>query len=188
MDTDKQIIFDKNVVEFVTVAAQVCAFLERASEQPRGTFVDTSLKLLPLLYLKACLLPPCSRMEEIDPETFVTEADYEMVRGAVAAVMADKDDYLEVFLDDMAYSDTPIRQTISEGLADIYQPLRDFLEVYRLGLEYTMNDALVICREQFAEYWGQRLLNVLRALHAVRYAAAADDEATAGDETDSREV
>ena len=106
MDTDKQIIFDKNVVEFVTVAAQVCAFLERASEQPRGTFVDTSLKLLPLLYLKACLLPPCSRMEEIDPETFVTEADYEIVRGAVAAVMADKDDYLEVFLDDMAYSDT----------------------------------------------------------------------------------
>ena len=51
-----------------------------------------------------------------------------------------------------------------------------------------MNDALVICREQFAEYWGQRLLNVLRALHAVRYAAAADDEATAGDEPDSREV
>ena len=102
--------------------------------------------------------------------------------------MADKDDYLEVFLDDMAYSDTPIRQTISEGLADIYQPLRDFLEVYRLGLEYTMNDALVICREQFAEYWGQRLLNVLRALHAVRYAASADDEAAAGDETDSREV
>lgn len=188
MDTDKQIIFDKNVVEFVTVAAQVCAFLERASEQSRGTFVDTSLKLLPLLYLKACLLPSCSRMEELDPETFVTEADYEIVRGAVAAVMADKDDYLEVFLDDMAYSDTPIRQTISEGLADIYQPLRDFLEVYRLGLEYTMNDALVICREQFAEYWGQRLLNVLRALHAVRYAAPSADETATGDEADPREV
>lgn len=164
-----QAIFDKNTVEFVTVAAEFCGFLERASEMKRGRFVDVSLKLLPLLYLKASLLPECIRMEEDDPETFVTEGDYERVRSAVATLLAEHDDYLEVFLDDMAYSDTPIRQTISEGLADIYQPLKNFICVFRLGLSQTMNDSLVMCREEFAEFWGQRLVNVMRALHDVKY-------------------
>ena len=163
------IIFDKNTVEFVTVAAEFCGFLERVNETKRRTFVDTALKLLPLLYLKASLLPQGERIDEFDPETFVTEGDYERVRCAIAALMGEKDDYLDVFLDDMAYSDTPIKQNISENLADIYQPLKDFICVYQLGFDQTMNDALVICREHFAEFWGQRLVNVMRALHEVRY-------------------
>ena len=69
----------------------------------------------------------------------------------------------------MAFSDTPIKQNISEGLADIYQPLKDFVCVYSLGLDRTMNDALWRCREQFAAYWGRTLVNVMRALHNVKY-------------------
>ena len=52
MEKESQTIFDKNVIEFVTVAAEFCAFLERAESMKRSTFVDTSLKILPLLYLK----------------------------------------------------------------------------------------------------------------------------------------
>ena len=37
-----------------------------------------------------------------------------------------------------------------------------------------MNDALVECRENFAAYWGQTLVNTLRALHEVKYSL--DDE------------
>ena len=85
-------IFDKNTVEFVTVAAEFCGFLERAPEMARARFVDTSLKLLPLLYLKASLLPDCPRWEEADPETFVTEGDYERVRAAVASLLGEYDD------------------------------------------------------------------------------------------------
>lgn len=171
-----QAIFDKNTVEFVTVAAEFCGFLERASGMGCRRFVDTALKLLPLLYLKASLLPDCERMEEADPETFVTEGDYEMIRSTVEGILAGYDDYLEVFLDDMAYSDSPIRQTVSEGMADIYQPLKDFVCVFQLGLRQTMNDSLVICRELFAEFWGQRLVNVMRALHDVKYRQLRDGE------------
>ena len=168
-ENNSQVIFDKNAVEFVTVAAEFCGFMERVSDMKRRDFVDKSLKLLPLLYLKASLLPACERMEESDPETFVTETDYEVVRSSVASLLGEYDDFLEVFLDDMAYSDTPIHQNISECLADIYQPLKDFICVFQLGLEQTMNDSLAICRELFAEFWGQRLVNVMRALHDVKY-------------------
>ena len=99
----------------------------------------------------------------------MTETDYEVLRGSIASLLGEYDDYLEVFLDDMAYSDTPIHQNISESLADIYQPIKDFICVFQLGLEHTMNDSLAICRELFAEFWGQRLVNVMRALHDVKY-------------------
>jgi hypothetical protein len=177
-ENNSQVIFDKNAVEFVTVAAEFCGFMERVSDMKRRDFVDKSLKLLPLLYLKASLLPACERMEESDPETFVTETDYEVVRSSVASLLGEYDDFLEVFLDDMAYSDTPIHQNISECLADIYQPLKDFICVFQLGLEQTMNDSLAICRELFAEFWGQRLVNVMRALHDVKYRQLAHGEET----------
>ena len=32
-----------------------------------------------------------------------------------------------------------------------------------------MLGAIVLCRKNFSEFWGQQLLNALKALHAVRY-------------------
>lgn len=169
MDKDTGIIFDKNAVEFITVAAEYCAFLERAGSMTRGEFVDTLLKLMPLLYLKASLLPKGEMVYDSPCERFVSEADYEGIRLEAEQVMADRDDFLEVFHEDMAWSDAPIRQSIAECLADVYQPVKDCLCVYRQGLPETMNDALVTCRETFGEYWGSRLLNSMRALHDVKY-------------------
>ena len=75
----------------------------------------------------------------------------------------------------MAYSDKPIKKCISEDLADIYQDLKDFISVFQLGLNETMNDSLVICKEHFEEFWGQRLVNTMRALHDVKYNSTEED-------------
>ena len=169
MEQTSQVIFDKNSIEFVTVAAEYCGFIERARGVEPGAFVDTALKILPLLYLKASLIPECEMIGEEDLEVFVTEEDYECVQYSIAQVLGAQDDYLEVFHPDMAYSDTPIKKCISEDLADIYQDLKDFIGVFQLGLNTTMNDSLYVCKEHFAEYWGQRLVNTMRALHNVKY-------------------
>ena len=173
---ESQVIFDRNVVEFVTVAAEFCRFLEQAEGMKRTDFVDTILKMLPLLYLKAILLPPCEIMGEEEPENYVTEETYEVLRMNLAAILADRDDYLDVFVSDMKYSDQPITRYISEELADIYQDVRDFIFVFQLGLNETMHDALAICQENFRLYWGPKLVNTLRALHEVRYASDDNDE------------
>lgn len=169
-------IFDRNVVEFVTVAAEFCKFLEQAETIKRSTFVDTSLKILPLLYLKASMLPKCETIGNEALETFVTEETYEILRMNLAGLLAEKDDYLDVFVSDMKYSDQPITRNISEDLADIYQDIRDFIFVFQLGLNETMNDSLAVCRENFALYWGQKLVNTLRALHDVKYNQPEDEE------------
>ena len=175
MEQTSQVIFDKNSIEFVTVAAEYCSFIERSRGADKKSFVDTALKILPLLYLKASLIPECELIGEGDLEVFVTEDDYEYVRLAVAHVMGAQDDYLEVFHPDMAYSDTPIKKTISEDLADIYQDLKDFIGVFQLGMNVTMNDSLCVCKDHFAEFWGQRLVNTMRALHDVKHNTSDDD-------------
>lgn len=169
MERDTQVIFNRNTVEFVTVAAEFCAFLERSEGMKRCDFVSTILKILPLLYMKSSMLPYCEVVGEEAPESYLTEEDYEIMRLTLASVLADKDDYLEVFLPDMAYSDTPIRKSISEDLADIYQDIKNFVFVFQLGYDETMYDALALCNEHFSLYWGQTLVNTMRALHDVKY-------------------
>ncbi len=172
MTTDQlpnHIVYSKNVIEFITVAAETCLFLERVSELERDDFVRKSIKFLPLLYLKASLIDIPSSVYDEGAERFVTEADYQFVREQLEVILGTDDGYLEVYHPDMALSDTPIVAFISESLADVYQELKDFAANYQLGEVDTMNDSLVVCLEAFAEHWGQKLLNALRALHSIRY-------------------
>ena len=151
------------------MAAEFCAFIERSEGQKRDEFVDTLLKILPLLYIKASMLSECEVMGKDGLEAFVTEDDYEVIRINLQEVLADRDDYLDVFVEEMKYSDTPIRKSIAEDLADIYQVVKDFVCQFRSGLNETMHDALAQCRALFIEYWGQTLVNTMRPLHEVKY-------------------
>ena len=60
-----------------------------------------------------------------------------------------------------------------------FQDLKDFIGVFQLGLNVTMNDSLYVCKEHFAEFWGQRLVNTMRALHDVKYNQPTDDDTSA---------
>ena len=160
-------VYQQPAIEFVTVAVQLCLYLEQIEGQEKSEFIEKMLCLLPLLYLKARLLPKAT--EELDgfPERFVTEQEYEDIRQKVAQCMGADDTYLEVFVEDMRYSDEPITAFVSENIADIYQEVKDLACNYQTRDEAVMNDALVNCIEAFEQHWGQKLLNVLRPLHAV---------------------
>ena len=182
MKGTEDIVFSRNTVEFVTVAAEFCAYIERSNEHTRKDFVDTLLKLLPLLYIKAQMLPNEERMSDDDLEDFVSEDSYEIVRLTILDLLADKDPYLDVFVSDMKYSDTPITKSISEDIADIYQDIKNFVCLFQLGINETMHDAIIECNEHFRQYWGQTLTNTLRALHDIRYNTSLDDEEEEGNE------
>ena len=160
-------VYQQPAIEFVTVAVQLCLYLEQVEGLDKSEFVEKMLCLLPLLYLKARLLPKAT--EELDgfPERFVSEQEYEDMRQKVAQCMGADDTYLEVFVEDMRYSDEPITAFVSENIADIYQEVKDLACNYQTRDEAVMNDALVNCIEAFEQHWGQKLLNVLRPLHAV---------------------
>lgn len=178
MDSDKP-IYQRDVLEFVTVAVQYCAYLESIEGKGRSEVLDIMSKLMPLLYLKGTLLPRYELLDDEDnqPTDYVTEENYDIIRCNIASIMADRDDYLDVFVEDMKYSDTPVLATISENLADIYQELKNFAYVYKLGVEANMMTAIAVVKMNFETEWGQKAVNVLRAIHEVKY-----------DEDDLREI
>lgn len=163
------IVYAAPVIEFVTVVAETCLFLEQATEHTREEFITQSVKLLPLLYLKASVLTIPEPVFDDQTERFVTEDDYLYVKEQLEQLLGADDSYLEVFHPDMAISDTPIAAFISEDLADVYQEIKDFAANYQTMDTDSMNDSLVGCLEAFAQHWGQKTLNALRALHAIRH-------------------
>ncbi len=169
MEQNENPIYQRDVLEFTTVAVQFCAYLEDLEGRQRSEFVDTMTKLLPLLYLKATLMPQYETLGEDTVTDYVTEENYNIIRNNVAYLMADRDDYLDVFVNDMKYSDEPILMTVSENIADIYQDIKNFACVYKLGAEEEMMVALETCKANFTTDWGQKLVNVMRALHEVKY-------------------
>ena len=176
MEKEENPIYERNTLEFVTVALEYCTFVEAAGNTGLFDFVDKATKLLPLLYLKASLLPEVESEEETELELSVSEDMYESVRSRIAGLLGERDSYLETFHADMRYSDTPIAAFISENLADVYQDTGNFVSLFRQGNEEVMQEAIALCRTNFQEYWGQQLLNALKALHAMRYSGDEDLE------------
>ncbi len=177
VDDKKTIVYSRNTVEFVTVAVEFCSYLEQSERRKRKDFMDTVLKLLPLLYLKAALLEDIEGAEDFFPEAFVSEQDYEFVRLTLSGLLGAKDDYLDFCNGNVIFSDDPVVKTISEDLADIYQALKNFVETYRGGLEENMFEAVAEVQNAFVSYWGQTLTNAMRALHCVRYSPEEDGDA-----------
>lgn len=165
----KEIVYSKNVVEFVTVGVEYCLLLENAPKHTGKEFIEKAIKILPLLYLKASMLPKCELESDDEVEQFVTEEEYAHTVNSVSVLLKENDDYLETFHPDMKYSDTPVLASVSEDLGDVYQDLKNFVSVFSIGHEVSMNDALVICKENFAGFWGQKLVNAMGALHHICY-------------------
>ena len=172
----KKVVYSRDAIEFVTVAAEFCAYLEQSEGRKRKDFMGTVLKILPLLYLKASLLPAVEGAEDFLPEAFVSEQDYEVMRLTLADVMGERDDYLDFCNEDVRFSDEPAMKTISEDLADLYQALKNFVETYRVGIDENKYEAVAEVGYSFSLYWGQTLANTLRALHRAKYAPQNEDE------------
>ena len=83
--------------------------------------------------------------------------------------MEPDDIYLEVFEEDMKYSDTPIAASISEGIADIFQVLYNFIETIKDAPTDLIKEALTALREDFDNYWSQTLCNLLRPLNHIKH-------------------
>lgn len=164
-------IYKDSTIAFVTAAAQTCLLIEKCAEHERDEWREQMLRLLPVLYLRTRLLEPAERMMDEEPQRFVTEEDYNFALVGVRELLGQDDAYLDVFVDNGIYTDEIQTAYISEGLADIYQELKDLAAAFQTGEEPIMNDAVVICREAFDNHWGRKLLAVTRALHEISDAA-----------------
>lgn len=165
----KDVVYSRNVVEFVTVAKEFCAFLEGCEKHTAKSFVGACNKVLPLLYYKATLLPETEPVYDENNEQFVTESDYSSVENKVEYLLGQHNQYVEVNdprVDELTGLYTA---SIAEYMADIYQDLKNFVLRYQVGNTYVMNDAIWECINNFKDFWGIRLANLIRAFHILAH-------------------
>ena len=160
---------NKNSIAFIGPSNEYCQLLEQVAEIEKDEFVNELLRLLPRLYISISDMESIELESEIYIESYLEEVYYDSIRRNIETVIGEDDTFLEVFEEDMKYSDTPIAVSISEYLADIFQYLYDFIHSIRDASEEHYNNCLFLCRENFEMYWGQTLCNVLRALHKIKF-------------------
>jgi len=169
MDTSVDPVYSRNVVEFVAVANEYCKYTEHISDIKGDEMLKIMQRILPLMYLKASLLPKLEPFFEDGNEKFVTEADWNSINELLKEKFGTANDYLEVFDEKINDSEGPVVSSISENMADIYQDMKDFLLLYQTGTAEVMNDAVWECRMTFENFWGQKLVNSMRAIHKFIY-------------------
>lgn len=164
-----------NSLAFIALCNEYCAAIENAAQAMPSEFVGTMLRLLPRIYISASDLDT-GGLEEGYIEPAMTEDTYEAVRSTVAALLGEHDTYLEVFEEDMKYSDTPIAASIAEGLTDLLQVFYNFVETVKDAPTPLIESALAAIAEDFRNYWSRILCNQLRALNAIAFSDLLDRE------------
>lgn len=177
-----QNVYGKNVVEFITVANEYCSTMENVSHLTAEENLSKLQKLLPLLYLKASLAPKLEMIMDEELEKFVNELDYNMLHQKWLQLLGENDGFYEVFDPNIQFGEETVRASISENLMDIYQDLKDCITNFSIGNEEVMNDAVSECLFHFEEFWGQQLVNVMRAVHMLIYSNADFTEKKNNDE------
>ena len=161
---DKDVVYSKNVVEFITVANEYCMFTEKAENYTKEDIIHYMLKICPLLYLKGALLPASNESEFEITERYVNEEHWDTVYKALNKVLGKDDIYFTLGFNDTG-EHTPVMASIADNLTDIYQDLKDFLMLYQKGTHAAKENAVAECRSLFEKHWGKRLVNAHCALH-----------------------
>ena len=165
------------LLDVVSLAKSYCELCENALQFSKEDFTNNALDLLPRIYWNFFDLSAGVALGDTDYfSDYVDEITYGEIQNSISSVMGSSDTFLETFEEDMKYSETPITSTISECLADIYQPLFNFISIVHDSEGTQIEEAFISCKEDFESYWSQTLCNVLKALNNVKYGILREEE------------
>ncbi len=171
-----------NTLSLIGLCREYCSTLEGVESMDMQSFTALLVRLLPRIYITATDL---TRMVTIDGDdeggmdNYLEEDYYESLRVKIENLFGPDDVYLEVFEEEMKYSDTPIGASVAEGLCDLFQYFYNFTESIRCSLgDEMMAQAINAMRDEFEMSWSQTLVNVMRPLNALAHknADGADED------------
>jgi len=168
------LVSSANVLDMYTVANEFCIFTEAAEKYNPEEVIQYFAKICPLLYLKGAILTVVEADEDFPGERFVNEDQWESIYNSLLTLFADKDEFYTLSYE--SGDNIPLRASISEHLADVYQDLKDFVLLYQKNLSYAKQNAVYECRTLFISHWGIRIAALLPALHAVAFRPEQDDD------------
>src|SRR4030042_1897703 len=114
MDKESDPVYSHNVIEFVAVANEYCKYAEHAPELKGDEMLKIMQRIMPLMYLKASLLPLFEPVFEDGNEKFVTETDWQTIHDSLIRKLGTANDFRAEMSEVLEDSGIPITVTISE--------------------------------------------------------------------------
>jgi hypothetical protein len=159
-------VYSKNVFEIITVANDFCIFLAKIETYSKLEAIDYLQKVCPLLYIKGALLPDVEVLNPDANERFVTEGDWETLFNELRKIFHPDDEFW--FIDNSDINENnPIKGSLAEHFADIYQDLKDFLMLYQKNTLDSKENAVSELKRLFPIHWGLRIVNAMKTLHYI---------------------
>ena len=158
-----------NALAFTALCPEFCAAVENAAATEPDVFVTGMLRILPRIYISAFDLTDEGALDDGYIEQRLDEDTYNSLRRSMQMLLGENDTYLEVFEEDMKYSDSPIGASLAEGLADLFQEFYNYLETVRDATDDVTASAIVAVKYDFGMFWGATLCNVLRPLNSIHF-------------------
>lgn len=173
--TPENPVASRQVLEMLTVANDFCLFLEREDDISKENLLKYLQKVLPLIYLKASLLPDIEVTDEEAIEHYVTEEQWEVLFNIIRNTLGKDDEYY--MIDPVEHSQQdPVKGSIAENIADIFQDLKDFVILYQKPMLAFKENAVRDCRHLFETRYGYRVVNAHKAIHYLLFHQPAGDQ------------
>lgn len=161
----------KSVIEMAAVANEYCTYFENLEKKNKDEVLDFTHRILPLMYLKGSLLPEITPEYPEANERFVTEVQWEDVFNGLRKIFGNDDEYW--IIDPQYINETePIKASLSENFADIYQDMKDFLMLLKRNTLAAQQNAVNECKNLMQSHWGYRIGNTITRIHHLLF----DDE------------
>lgn len=174
-------VYSPKVTDFITVAMEYTNMVENAEQYTKKEFIDRSMKIINLLYLKGLLLPELDKVFETGSEHFVVEQQWNEVKRMIAHKLGTHETFVKIYEPIMNDSEDAEDVSLSECFADIYQDTKNIVSNFKVGTIDTMNDSVWECKMNFERYWGPRALSLLSVLHSIYFSAdTLEDEPSKG--------
>ncbi len=158
----------KPILETVTIAKEFCYYFDDVETKSANGILNFIHRILPLLYLKGSFLPDIEVEYPEANEKFVTPEQWESLFYALRDIFEKKDEYF--IIDPQHIDETePIKASISENLADIYQSMKDFVMLYEKNTYAARQVAIYEFKYLFQTHWGYRIGFLLPKVHHLLY-------------------
>lgn len=163
---------EKNIAELFTVSVEFCAFINKAGKFNRTTFIDKSIKLMSLLYLKASVIDFVEYDDNSYVEKCVTEDEYNRIHALLSEKIGSFETYFDIIDGTGFDTGESVNVSVTECITDIYQDIMNFVYLYRDFVDDDKFVAVAECLQNFKSFWGIRLLRVMAELHNIRYSTS----------------
>ncbi|MEI8202168.1 MAG: DUF5063 domain-containing protein [Bacteroidota bacterium] len=169
-----EIVKSKNVLEMLTVAHEFCLFTETVEKHKTEDIFHYYHRICPLLYLKGVLLPEIEVEDNAAAERFVNEEQWEAVFTTLKNKFG-KDDVIYYIEDSISGTETSIKSSLAEFIADVYQDMKDFVLLFQKNLLAAKENAVLDCKQLFITHWGLRTLEIPKAIHQITFNIQKDE-------------